>query len=168
MPKNECRLLVLSPRARSIEHAREYKPFREKMLSEILDEVATEIAKSTRRDYDRHEVFAGFFFGKPLPGSKLQEALRDGVPTSLVDCELYRSSESAAVEAAKNALFHFAFGAGQGGKGIILVCNDACGLSLDYDAARASNDAALIAHLWCDLSLNKFKRLGKTMSRRRS
>jgi hypothetical protein len=164
MPSNDCRLLVLSPCARSVAHAREYKPFRGKMLAEILDDAASEVAH-LERDYDRHRLFAGFFFGKDKPDPTLQKELREGVPSSLVDCAIYGGSEPAAAEAARNALFHFASESGRGGKRIILICDGKCDLHLDYDALRASSDLTLMAYLSCDLLLNTFKRLGRDQVR---
>ena len=138
------------------------------MLAEILDEAASDVAGKAR-DYDRHRLFAGFFFGKEKPGSKLQQELREGVSSSLVDCAVYRSSELAAAEAAKDALLDFIINVDRGGKRIILICDDTCGVSLDkYDALRASTDLTLTAYLSCDLLLNAHKRIGKGMGGRRS
>lgn len=163
-----CRLLVLSPWARDIDRARRFTPFGKKRLQDILDEVAAEVALSGMADYDRHEIFGGFFYGHAAPDAALRRELLNGVPTSLVDCLLYNSGASAA-EGSKNALFHFAFGAGKGGKRIILACNDACGVPLDYDAvARTFSDPTLAAHLWNDLTTNAFKRIGKIVAERQS
>jgi len=163
-----CRLLVLSPAARNADHARGYRPFGKKMLDEILAEVAAAVAESGMADFDHHLIFGGFFFGQGEPDAALRSELLKRVPSSLVDCAVYRSGEGAAAEAAQRALFYFAFGAGLGGKRIILACDDACGKRPDYPHMRATSDAALEAHLWNDLAMNAFKRIGKLMAERQS
>lgn len=118
------------------------------------------------RPFDRHEVFGGFFFGSEIPDEHLQAELRTHVPTSLVDCGIYRSSESAAVAAAAKALLEFAIDAGIGGKLIVLICNDHCSRRLDFDSALAQSDEELLGHLWSDLCGNLFKKLGRAIGER--
>lgn len=166
MPKRECRLLVLSPRARSRDLVREYKPFGRKKLFDLMKEAAEDVAQLDMRDYDRHAVFEGFFFGKMMIDDRLRKELRDGVPSSLIDCELYRHVETAAVDSAKKALRHFKGDFGPRGKAIFLVCTDHCGVVLEFDADRAFEDGALRAHLAGELRSSLFREILERGARR--
>jgi hypothetical protein len=167
MPKRECRLLLLSPRARTPQHVQEYKPFRVKRLVDIMREVAAGVAKRRSRDYDAHAVFEGFFFGKTNLDDELKGEIGDRVPSCLVECAVYNhSSEAEAAEAAKTALFHFAYGYPAGGKLIVLLCDHKCDLSIELDTWLATSDEALFAYLWSDLCGNVFKRVGDVIARR--
>jgi hypothetical protein len=159
MPKRECRLLVLSPRARSRDLVREYKPFGRKRLLDLMKEAAEDVAQLDMSDYDRHAVFEGFFFGTMMIDEMLRKELRKAVQSSLIDCLLYRSPETAAVESAKNALRHFKGDLGPRGKAIFLVCPDHCGVVLGFDADRAFEDAALRAHLAGELRSSLFRKI---------
>ncbi len=148
MPKRECRLLVLSPRARNRFHVGEYKPFGRKKLIELMKEAETLAAsKAIRRDYDRHTVFEGFFFGDTKIDDALQKVLRDDVPASLIDCMVYSSVEESNREMAKVALRHFR----PGDKAVMVVCSDDCNLAFDFDVDPASDDSSLRAYLYARL-----------------
>jgi hypothetical protein len=167
MPNRECRLLVLSPRARNWNHVQEYTPFpKGERLVATIAAAASRVAQRRHRDYDEHVIFRGFFFGATTLDTELKGVLGDDVPSSVIDCSVYRSAETDARETAEDALFHFAYGFRAGGKLIILICNDGCGLKPKFDTWYAPNDGALFAHLESDLSTNVFKRVGNVMAGR--
>ena len=163
--RRECRLLVLSPRARNPRHVLEYKPFKEKRLVEILREVAAGVARRRSRDYDEHAIFEGFFFGSTSLDEELKRELGERVPSCIVECAIYNTNgEPAAAETAKTTLFHFAYGYPAGGKLIVLLCNDDCDVRIEFDTCMARSDDALFAYLWSDLCGNSFKRIGKVIA----
>lgn len=166
MPR-ECRLLVLSPRARTPQHVQEYKPFKAKRLLEIIREVADGVARRRSRDYDTHSIFEGFFFGKTSINEELKREVGDRVPSCIVECTVYGDKgEPAAVEAARDTLFHFAYGYPAGGKLIVLVCEHGCKVAMPFDMWPARSDDALFAYLWSDLCGSTFKRIGQVIARR--
>jgi hypothetical protein len=160
MTKRECPLLVLSPQGRSEDQVREYKPFGGRPLIAILRDIAAGVSLRKSRRYDKHAVFAGFFFDKLTLAEPLLHMLRD-VPSSLVDCEMYRSHEAEAVDTAQKALLHVTSdvpASGKIGRGRMhsRVPDRRC-----IRARAAKSDEALFAHFWMDLCGSVFIRIGR-------
>ena len=162
--KRACHLLVLSPRARSGDQAREYRPFGGRPLLAILGDVAAGVSQIGSRVYDEHTLFGGFLFGRISIEEPVIRELRS-VPASLIDCELFRSGETAAVETARLALRHVASGAPEGRGRIVLACNDGCHADGGVALRRATSEDMLFANLWIDLCGNAFDRVGQAMAR---
>jgi hypothetical protein len=160
--KRECPLLVLSPRARSSDQLKEFRPFGGRSLVETLRDVATSVSRYSHR-FDGHALFKEFLFGKLTVDESVAEALR-AVPSSLVDCGIFRSDEANAEDAAREALACFAEGAPPGTKLIVLLCAHPSPENLGFDARRARSDDALFAYLWTDLSGGGFKHVGEVMA----
>jgi len=147
MTRRERSLLVLSPRARSRDELRDYKPFGGKSLLEILRDVAVGVSQCELREFDEHTIH-GCFFGAPM------ESLREAA-VSLVDSEIYRSDETAA-EAARTALAHF-------NGSVILAGDHTCPDARQLRLARS--DDALFAYLFIDLCGPWFSRIGEQLAR---
>ncbi len=162
----ECRLLVLSPRARSESHAQQYRPFNDQFLSALLAKAEKLASTREDRNYDCHRVFGGFFFGMHDLDGALKNELNKAVPTCLLDCSVFRDGEPNDLAAAKNALHYLTYGHPAGGKMIVLACRDGCQVDTGYQVWPADNDGMLVAYLWSDLCDNVFKRMVKVMGKR--
>src|SRR5258708_28180309 len=145
--KRACHLLVLSPRARNGDQAREYRPFGGRPLLAILRDVAAGVSQVGSRAYDEHALFGGFLFGKTSIEEEVIQELRS-VPASVVDCEILRSGETKGGETARLALQHFSNGAAEGQTRILLVCNDGCRTDAGFVSRRATSEHMLFANLW--------------------
>lgn len=161
----ECRLLVLSPRARSKSHVQQYKPFQAKFLAEILEEAAQNAKMQTERDYDRHSIFEGLFFGAKQLEQALRTELKKHVPTCIVDCSTFRG-ENEEAKTARDALHFLTLGHDEKAKLLVLLCNDKCAVDTGYQMIPASSDGILIGYLGFDLCDNRFKRVGAAMGKR--
>ena len=161
----ECRLLVLSPRARSKSHVQQYKPFQARFLSEILAD-AEQIASARRnRDYDRYSVFEGLFFGAKQLDEPLQTELEKHVPACVVDCSALRGLDEE-VRVADKALQYLMSGYRKGAKLVVLICSHKCAVDITVQTMWAFNDGILAGYLGSDLCDNTFKRLGSVMGKR--
>lgn len=165
MAKRECPLLVLSPQARSDDQAREYKPFGRKPLLRMLREAAAGVSNQPYRRYDEHAVFDGFFFGKLALDYSLTEEIRR-VPSSVVDCAIYRDEKEAASRTARQALRLAGGDSPAEEKLALLACEHRCAIEDTIDFRRAGGDEALFAYLWIDLCGSAFQRVGELMARR--
>ena|ERR1043166_1516365 len=148
MTRRERSLLVLSPRARSRDELKDYKPFGGKSLLEILRDVAVGVSQCKLREFDEHTIH-GCFFGASM------ESLRDAA-VSLVDSEIFRSDETAA-EMARTALAHFT--------GSVILAGDVACPDAALQSRLARSDDALFAYLFIDLCGPWFSRIGEQLAR---
>lgn len=156
-----CRTLIVSARVRNEHHFESYKPFNRESLTTLFTKAATNVARAQRaRSFDRHAVYPYFFFGAHTLDEQRKNDLRL-LPSSVVDCDIYRSGEITALEIAKRAVFEFGYAGSS--KTIVFVSGDGCSQSLEYNHFPAANDAELYAFLFADLSNNTFAAIGSIL-----
>jgi hypothetical protein len=165
MTKRECPLLVLSPHARSPDQVQRFKPFGGSTLVDIIRQVATALSYRKSLRYERHAIFSRFFFGATVLDESLIPDLRE-VPSSLVDCRMYNSEETNALETARKALAAVTEAAPVGGKLVVFTCNHGWHIEISVTSELARSDEALFAHLWMDLCGGAFRKIGEVLARR--
>lgn len=156
-----CRTLIVSARARSEAHLESYKPFNGALLVDLFAKAARKVAPAQREpSFELHAPYPYFFFGHSTLTDQQKRDLRL-LPSSIVDCDIYRSGETDALKIATSAIAEFDYH--HQGKTLLFVCDDACTEMMISDHFPATNDAELYAFLFSDLSNNAFTEIGKAL-----
>jgi hypothetical protein len=171
-----CRVLVISPQLRTNHQSDEYKPFQNKRLLTLFDDVARDVEKHHRSPlFEKHALYSNFFFGAQTVEKERIWELR-ALPSSIVECAALDAaeqeprstrtdSEHDAKRAAAEALKEFMYDE-ERRKTLVLVCKDHCEKVPPHNHHPTFSDTELFHALWTDLVGNLFAFAGKEWARR--
>lgn len=155
-----CRVLVLSKRLRSNGHSDEYKPFNDKPLLDLFEEVARDVRFRHKSPlFEKHVLYNNFYFGVRTVARELIAELRE-LPSSIVDCDALAGDDPEAVRAASEALKQFIYD-NEALKTLVLVCRDGCDRVPPHNHQPAFSDEDLFQALWSDLTGNLYAFAGR-------
>jgi hypothetical protein len=156
-----CQTLLISARVRSDLQFQQYRPFERANLSTLFAKAAAKVAQAMRSPvFDEHALYPYFLFGGELDDQRKFDVRR--LPSSIIDCDIFRSDDVDATKRATRAIFEFAYVDQR--KAMVFVCGSKCSEPLEFNHFPATNDAELYAFLFMDLSSNAFAVIGKTLA----